>query len=131
MKTKIAEVKDTFDNDNYIQENDDGTFTVATGPNVETYQTEEEAVADWVEVSNDWDQSYYADTLHGSINADLTDKAKIAFNETSPLNIIEHRYDCEYNYSLRGCIVMDGLTENELNEVLEDLYDQAHLEEEK
>lgn len=125
MKNTIKEVASTFDNDNYISKNEDGTFTVFTGSESSTFSTEEEAVAEWLELSNDWEQGYYADSLHGTIHATLTDKAQKAYDETSPLNIIERRLDCEYVYDLDGFIVANDLSEDELNETLESLLEDG------
>jgi hypothetical protein len=131
MKTTIKEVENTFDEDNYIKCNEDGTFTVFTGTEGETFQTEAEAVNEWVLLWNEWHEDYCADSTHDILHIALTDKAEKMFDVSDPLVIVEHMHDCEYVYDLSGMIEANNLTEDGLNEMLESLYDQFFKEEEE
>lgn len=60
----------------------------------------------------------YGDT---KTHLDLTEKAKRAYDEYSPLSIYEIETDDGYTYDVTGCVQASGLTEAEVNETLEDL----------
>ncbi len=131
MKTTINEVKHTFDQDNYIQKNMDGSYSVYTGSIIETVETEEDAVNEWVSLWNEWHEDYCADSTHDILHLELTDKAKKMFDVSDPLVIVEHMHDCEYIYDLSGMLEANNLTEDGLNEMLESLYGQFFKEEEE
>ena len=80
MKTRIAEVQDTFDNDNYIKQNTDGTFTLYVcafdDDWVKIFHTEAEAVITWVTVWNKWYKNYLVNSKYNRTHAKLTDKAQ-------------------------------------------------------
>ena len=54
----------------------------------------------------------------------LTDKAFTVYSDTDPLKIIEKYTNSGYRYDLEGCISDSNLTEAEVNELLEHLWDE-------
>ena len=76
--------------------------------------------------------------LYGSARThlSLTRKAAALYADTDPLDIYEVVLDADdpdedptYTYYVRGCYLLDGVTEDDLNEYLESVYDE--MEEEK
>ena len=55
----------------------------------------------------------------------LTEKAFAAYSETDPLDIYEHD---DGSYSMRGACEFNNLTAADVNDILEDFYDQTHDE---
>ena len=121
MYKTVEEVKYTFDNDNYIEKDSYGEWYVFTGTHGEAYRTEEEAVAEWMKLWNEWHDDYCRSSKKERLHADLTALAQHKLDETSPLEIIERKYNCDYVYDLKGCIEMKNLTEDDLIDVLENI----------
>ena len=69
----------------------------------------------------------YGDT---KTHLELTDKARRAYDEYSPLNIFEIETDDGYRYDITGCVQASGLTEAEVNETLEDLIPMYRVKDE-
>ena len=53
----------------------------------------------------------------------LTDKAQRVYSTTDPLDIYEYTVSGQTLYEMRGCLQHDGLTAQDVNEVLEQIYD--------
>ena len=60
----------------------------------------------------------YGDTR---THLELTEKARRAYDEYSPLNIYETETDDGYSYEITGCVEAHDLTEQDVNDILEDL----------
>ena len=61
---------------------------------------------------------------------DLTEKARRAYDEFSPLSIYEIETDDGYTYDITGCVQATGLTEDEVNETLEGLIPMYRVKDE-
>ena len=61
----------------------------------------------------------------------LTEKAQKAYSETDPIRIEEVETDDGYIYNVSGCIECNNLTEEAVNRVFEDLYDECFCDEEE
>lgn len=58
----------------------------------------------------------------------LTNKAFAIYSESDPLDIIEHEdEDGNLTYDVRGIDYIDSLSEEEVNDYLERLYDEAFV----
>ena len=121
MYKTVEEVKYTFDNDNFIEKDSYGDWVVVNGTHGDSYRTEEEAVAAWMELWNEEHKDYYRSSKREILHADLTDLARHKLENTSPLEIIERKNNCDYIYDLKGCIEMTDLTEYDLIDVLENI----------
>lgn len=70
--------------------------------------------------------------IYGSERTHLTlsEKAELLYSNTDPLTIAEIETDGGYVYEITGCIDCDGvMTEEEVNEFLESLYDEDEEDE--
>ena len=55
----------------------------------------------------------------------LTKKAEAVLADTDPIEIREYLTDEGYRYDVVGCIEDYGLTEDDVNELFEDLYEEG------
>ena len=133
MKNTVRDYASTFDNDNYIEEiteetvanghakkEDIGKYFVWTpSADMPEPETEEEAVNDWKKYLNDTESDYYREYGRDNTNLELSDKAEKVYADTDPLKIVETMSDGDYVYAISGVVDRDGMTAEDVNDLLE------------
>ena len=59
----------------------------------------------------------------------LSNKAQSAYDFTVPLRIEEIETNDGYTYNISGCLERYGMNEDDVNQVLEEMYDELYLDE--